>query len=52
MSFGLSNALATFQNCMMSIILDMVEDTLEVFMYDFSVVGDTFNNCLLNRNRQ
>ncbi|XP_049369932.1 uncharacterized protein LOC125834821 [Solanum verrucosum] len=42
---------ATFQRCMMSIFSNMVEDTLEVFMDDFSVVGDTFDYCLLNLSR-
>ncbi|XP_070002262.1 uncharacterized protein [Nicotiana sylvestris] len=37
MPFGLCNALATFQRCMMAIFIDMVEDFLEVFMDDFSV---------------
>ena len=48
MLFGLCNALATFQRCMMSIFSDMVEQTLEVFMDDFSVFGETYNNCLYN----
>lgn len=43
MSFGLCNAPATFQRCMMSIFFDMVEDTIEVFMDDFSMVGDSFD---------
>ena len=42
MSFGLCNAPATFQKCMMSIFFDMVENTTEVFMIDFSVVGESF----------
>lgn len=33
---------------MMSIFYDMVEDTLEVFMDDFSVVGESFKSCLAN----
>ena len=45
-SFGLCNAPATFQRCMMSIYSDMVEDTIEVFTDDFSVVGDSFERCL------
>ena len=32
----------------MSIFSDIVEDTLEVFMDDFSVVGDSFDDCLEN----
>ena len=30
----------------MSIFSDMVEDTIEVFMDDFSLVGDLFDHCL------
>ncbi|KAH9770111.1 hypothetical protein KPL71_012262 [Citrus sinensis] len=48
MSFGLCNALATFQRCMMSIFSDIVEQTLEVFMDDFSVFGETYKDCLHN----
>ncbi|XP_049345456.1 uncharacterized protein LOC125809973 [Solanum verrucosum] len=40
-----------YSGCMMSIVLDMVEDTLEVFMDDFSVVGDTFDDYLFNLSR-
>ncbi|XP_070037146.1 uncharacterized protein LOC142166217 [Nicotiana tabacum] len=32
----------------MAIFIDMVEDFLEVFMDDFSVVGDSFDECLAN----
>ena len=39
MPFGLCNALATFQRCMMSIFLDLVEEVMEIFMHDFSVYG-------------
>ena len=39
MPFGLCNAPATFQRCMMSIFIDMIEDFMEVFMDDFSVYG-------------
>ena len=49
MAFGLCNAPATtFQRCMMSIFSDMVEQTLEGFMDDFSVFGETYNDCLQN----
>ncbi|KAH9782166.1 hypothetical protein KPL71_008774 [Citrus sinensis] len=46
MPFGLCNAPATFQRCMLSIFSDMVERFLEVFMDDFSVFGDSFDQCL------
>nr|GEX33574.1 reverse transcriptase domain-containing protein [Tanacetum cinerariifolium] len=48
MSFGLCNALGTFQRCMMAIFHDMIEQTMEVFMDDFSVFGNTFSTCLTN----
>ncbi|XP_049394757.1 uncharacterized protein LOC125859063 [Solanum stenotomum] len=32
----------------MSIFSDMVEETIEVFMDDFSVVGDSFDGCLMH----
>jgi hypothetical protein len=38
MPFGLCNAPATFQRCMISIFSDMVERHLEVFIVDFSVL--------------
>ncbi|BBG94798.1 transposable element gene [Prunus dulcis] len=48
MPFGLCNAPATFQRCMMSIFSDMVERFIEVFMDDFSVFGSSFDSCLDN----
>ena len=48
MPFGLCNAPATFQRCMMSIFTDMIQDFMEVFMDDFSVYGSSFKNCLDN----
>ena len=51
MSFGLCNALASFQRCMMSIFSDMIEEILEVFMDDFSVYGKTFDDCLKNLDK-
>ncbi|XP_031266005.1 uncharacterized protein LOC116124425, partial [Pistacia vera] len=48
MPFGLCNAPATLQRCMMSIFEDMVERFIEVFMDDFSVFGSSFDNCLTN----
>ena len=43
MPFGLCNAPATFQRCMMAIFSDMVEKFIEVFMDDFSVFGSSFD---------
>uniref|UniRef100_A0A2N9I7N6 RNA-directed DNA polymerase n=1 Tax=Fagus sylvatica TaxID=28930 RepID=A0A2N9I7N6_FAGSY len=48
MPFGLCNAPATFQRCMMSIFSDMVGEFMEVFMDDLSVFGDSFDGCLEN----
>nr|GEX39969.1 reverse transcriptase domain-containing protein [Tanacetum cinerariifolium] len=48
MSFGLCNALGTFQRCMMAIFHDMLKKTMEVFMDDFSVFGNSFSTCLTN----
>jgi hypothetical protein len=48
MPFGLCNAPATFQRCMLSIFCDMVERFLEIFMDDFSIFGDSFDDCLTN----
>jgi hypothetical protein len=46
MPFGLCNAPATFQRCMISIFSDMVEQIMEIFMDDFSVFGASFQECL------
>nr|GEW91519.1 reverse transcriptase domain-containing protein [Tanacetum cinerariifolium] len=46
MPFGLCNAPGTFQRCMLAIFHDMVEKTMKVFMDDFLVFGNSFENCL------
>src|SRR5438270_5145969 len=46
MPFGLCNAPATFQRCMMAIFSDMAEKFIEIFMDDFTVTGNSFDNCL------
>ncbi|GJX10090.1 reverse transcriptase domain-containing protein [Tanacetum coccineum] len=48
MPFGLCNAPDTFQWCMMAIFHDMIKKTMEVFMDDFPVFGDSFDSCLSN----
>ena len=51
MPFGLCNAPATFQRCMMAIFFDFCEKIVEVFMDDFSVYGSSFDDCLSNLDR-
>ncbi|KAK1419540.1 hypothetical protein QVD17_28715 [Tagetes erecta] len=48
MPFGLCNAPATFQRCMVAIFQDMMQNSMEVFMDDFSVFGSSFDHCLSN----
>ena len=48
MPFGLCNAPATFQICMMSMFSNFVEEAMKIFMDDFSVYGSSFENCLEN----
>ncbi|KAL5576650.1 hypothetical protein UlMin_018349 [Ulmus minor] len=48
MPFGLCNAPVTFQRCMMALFSDMIEKTMEIFMDDFSVLGESFRICLGN----
>ncbi|GJR25342.1 reverse transcriptase domain-containing protein [Tanacetum coccineum] len=47
-AFVLVYAPGTFQRCMMAIFHDMIEKTMEVFMDDFLVFGDSFDSCLSN----
>ncbi|GJX43787.1 reverse transcriptase domain-containing protein [Tanacetum coccineum] len=51
MPFGLCNAPATFQRCMLAIFHDMIEEPVEVFMEDFSVFGNSFITCLNNLDK-
>ena len=44
MPFGLCNAPATFQRCMLSIFSDMVERIMD----DITIYGSTFDECLAN----
>nr|GEV54143.1 reverse transcriptase domain-containing protein [Tanacetum cinerariifolium] len=51
MPFGLCNAPGTFQRCMLAIFYDMVEKTMELFMDDFSVFGNSFETCLFRLDK-
>ncbi|GJX14264.1 reverse transcriptase domain-containing protein [Tanacetum coccineum] len=51
MPFGLCNSPGTFQRCMMAIFHDMIEETMEVFMDDFSVFEDSFSSCLFHLDK-
>jgi hypothetical protein len=48
MHFGLCNNPATFQRCMVSIFSDYIEYIIKVFIDDFTIYGDSFDNCLHN----
>ena len=48
MPFGLCNAPATFQRCMMSMLSNLAEEVMEIFMDDFIVYGSSFEHCLQN----
>ncbi|GJZ07602.1 reverse transcriptase domain-containing protein [Tanacetum coccineum] len=51
MPFSLCNAPATFQRCMLAIFHDMIEEFVEVFMDDFFVFGNSFDNFLNNLDK-
>nr|GEY18947.1 reverse transcriptase domain-containing protein [Tanacetum cinerariifolium] len=51
MPFGLCNAPATFQRCMVAIFHDMIKESVEVFMVDFSVFEKSFETCLNNLDK-
>ena len=48
MLFGLYNAPATFQHCMISIFSDMIGQCIEVFIDDFSMFSSSFDECWVN----
>jgi hypothetical protein len=51
MPFGLCNAPASFQRCMMAVFSEFIEEIIEVFMDDFSVYRKTFMDCLANLDK-
>jgi hypothetical protein len=51
MPFGLCNALASFQCCMMAVFSEFIEEIVEVLMDDFSVYGKMFMDCLANLDK-
>jgi len=48
MPFGLCNAPGTFQRCMMAIFSEFLEESVEIFMDNFSIFGNSFEACLAN----
>ena len=48
MPFGLCNAPATFQRCMLSIFSDLEECIMEVYMDEITVYGGSFEEYLIN----
>ncbi|GJV80634.1 reverse transcriptase domain-containing protein [Tanacetum coccineum] len=51
MPISLCNAPATFERCMLAIFHDMIEESVEVFMDDFSVFRSSFDHCLNNLDK-
>jgi hypothetical protein len=51
MPFGLCNAPASFQRCMMAVFSRFIKEIVELFMVDFSVYGNTFMDCLENLDK-
>ncbi|GKB85431.1 reverse transcriptase domain-containing protein [Tanacetum coccineum] len=51
MPFDLCNAHATFQRYMLAIFHDMIKESVEVFMDDFSVFGNSFDTYLNNLDK-
>ncbi|GJY66782.1 reverse transcriptase domain-containing protein [Tanacetum coccineum] len=51
MPFGLCNAPATFQRCMLAIFYDMIEESVKIFMDDFFIFRNSFDTCLNNLDK-
>ena len=48
MLFGLCNTPATFSRCIISIFSEYVENIIKIFMDDFNVYSDSFDECFNN----
>jgi len=48
MQLGLCNAPTTFQRCMMSLVYDFIEKSIQVFLDDSRVFGETFHKFIYN----
>ena len=48
MPFGLCDAPATLQRCMLSIFSYLVERIMKVYMDDITIYGENFEKCLFN----
>lgn len=46
--FGLCNAPATFQRAVLAIFAHLIHECVELYMDDFTVYGNTFDDCLNN----
>ena len=51
MPFGFYNTPATFQRYMMSIFSDLIEEIMEVFMDNFLVFGESFEEYLMKLDK-
>ncbi|RDY00917.1 Retrovirus-related Pol polyprotein from transposon 17.6, partial [Mucuna pruriens] len=51
MSFGRCNVPSTFQRCMISILSDLLQDCMEVFMDNFTVYANSFDACSENLSK-
>jgi hypothetical protein len=51
MPFGLCNAPASFQQCLMAVFSELIKEIVEVFMDNFSVYGKTFADCFTNLDK-
>lgn len=46
--FGLCNASTTFQRVVLDIFSDLLHDCVEIYMDDFTVIGNSFEESLAN----